>query len=389
MLSESSAAQKYIARQLSGNYADIDSRVNGNHKFNRRAFVNLRKAEAVQTGLGTAQAIFGPSDVITLFGLTYTYTGGSQNYKFRDSSGNLTENEDLVDVIEIESVNLKYTISDGIDVISGAANGKLILEGFHLGTSYRIKQQNLTFSGLINGFDQITMTTNSNITINQKSFPFPVKGSSESGTVIFNGHQYSFSASYNGTNVATVQFHGKESITTGVNMATGVLVDAPEENVNGETDGSSSDDASLSDRYPAIVQSYDALAENMSNNFVDPGIRINNIMEYISTNFRNMGGDADKYSDFRDITLARMERYNFNKYSFTLGDYSVIDENTLRVITTLVVNVIKKPDQVGIAPENTDIYLENISITWKNESGTWRIVQGLPYTSSEYWGLSD
>ncbi|KAF1079841.1 MAG: hypothetical protein GQF41_3739 [Candidatus Rifleibacterium amylolyticum] len=141
--------------------------------------------------------------------------------------------------------------------------------------------------------------------------------------------------------------------------------------------------------YPTIAASYDTVETNMLDNDGDVTTRINNFMANISAEFKNIAGDANKFNELKSVTKSRLERYDFNKYTMTPTSHTVVDNNTVKVVTTIVVNVELKPGAVGNAPENTDIYLENISITWKNESGTWRIVQGLPYTSSEYWGLND
>ncbi len=69
--------------------------------------------------------------------------------------------------------------------------------------------------------------------------------------------------------------------------------------------------------------------------------------------------------------------------------HTVVDANTVQIVTTIKVNVKLKAGKTGNAPENTDIFLNNIPITWKNEAGTWRITTGLPYTSTEYWNLND
>ncbi len=147
--------------------------------------------------------------------------------------------------------------------------------------------------------------------------------------------------------------------------------------------------ADLLTEYPTISASHDTIETNMLNNDGDATTRVNNFMANISADFKNIAGDANKADDLKTVTKSRLERYDFNKYVMTPTSHTVVDANTVRVVTTMLVNVKLKPGAAGNAPENTDIYLENIPITWKNESGTWRIVQGMPYTSSEYWGLND
>ncbi|EKD82753.1 MAG: hypothetical protein ACD_39C01117G0002 [uncultured bacterium] len=140
--------------------------------------------------------------------------------------------------------------------------------------------------------------------------------------------------------------------------------------------------------YPTIAASYNTMQTNMLDNTGDTTVRVNAFMAHVSNEFKNIAGAA-KFNDLRTVTLSRLDRYSFNSYSMTPISHTVVDDNTVNVVTTILVNVALKPGEAGNAPENTDIYLENISITWKNEAGTWRLYQGLPYTSDEYWGLSD
>jgi len=105
-------------------------------------------------------------------------------------------------------------------------NGKLLFSGLYNTTTLTVKAQNLNMAGNINNIDQISWTINGSVSVNQSSYPYPVKGSGESGTLIFNGHTYSYSISYNGSNLASVSFTGAENFGMTINLATGLVVDA-------------------------------------------------------------------------------------------------------------------------------------------------------------------
>lgn len=141
--------------------------------------------------------------------------------------------------------------------------------------------------------------------------------------------------------------------------------------------------------YPTISAAYVTMVTDMTDNTADPVARVNSFMANISSEFKNIAGTGDKYNDLKTVTQSRLERYNFNKYALTPTSHTVIDANTVKVTTTMLVNVALKDGKTGNAPQNTDIYLNDVSITWVNDAGTWKIYQGLPYTSDEYWGLSD
>lgn len=141
--------------------------------------------------------------------------------------------------------------------------------------------------------------------------------------------------------------------------------------------------------YPTIAESYVSMQTALVDNTGDEDIRVTNFMTSFDPAFKNIAGEANKFADLRAVTLSRLQRYDFNAHSITPISHTVVDANTVVVVTNMLVNVVKKAGAVGSAPENTDIYLNNISITWKLIGGVWKVNTGFPYTSAEYWGLND
>lgn len=141
--------------------------------------------------------------------------------------------------------------------------------------------------------------------------------------------------------------------------------------------------------YPTIAASYVSMQTALVDNAGDETTRINTFMTSIDPAFKNIAGEAGKFDDLKAVTLSRLERYNFNAHSITPISHTVVDANTVIVVTNFLVNVVKKAGKTGSAPENTNIYLNNISITWKLVGGVWKVNTGFPYTSTEYWNLND
>lgn len=375
-ISESVVAQNFITRQIASPFLDLKNRVSGNLKYSLKSTKILGSSET-KAAFGKVLVGFGPDDVVNLFGVTYRYSGGYQEYSFRDVNGNLTETEEVVDSLEIDSIGLKCSMNDGVDFVEGTLNGKLILKGLFNLTSCNLVLQNLTFSGTLNKKDQIVMTSNSNVTIDQTSFPYPVNGSFESGTIIFNGHQYSYSVSYTGNKFATISLGGAEEVSVTIDLSTGNLaeVSMPQDIPN--------EDKTLSSSFPAIVQSYKNLQK-----FMEEGTSLSveqrtiNYLKEFSDNFVNSAGVAAKI-EMGDVTVERLNRYIINKYAFIPVSHNVIDASTIEVTTYVAIDVSKNPDVLGVAGRIETVLTPNPVITWTNEGGTWKIAKGLPYLFSE------
>ncbi|HOI91086.1 MAG TPA: hypothetical protein PLK28_11300 [Candidatus Rifleibacterium sp.] len=375
-VSESVAAQNFITRQIASPFLDLQNRVSGNLRPSLKSAKILGSSET-KVSLGKVRVDFGPDDRVNLFGVTYRYSGGYQDYSFKDIDGNLTENEELIDSLEINSIGLKCSMNDGVDFVDGTLNGKLILKGLFYSASYNLVLQNLTFSGTLNGKDQIVMTSNANVSIDQTSFPYPVNGSFESGTIVFNGHQYNYSASYAGNKFATISLGGAEEVSVTIDLSTGNLAEVyiPQDIPN--------EDKTLASSFPAIVQSYKNLQK-----FMEEGTSLSveqrtiNCLKEFSDKFVNAAGSSAK-TDMGNVTRERLNRYTINKYVFIPVSHNVIDANTIEVTTYIAVDVSKKPDAVSSVGRIETVLAPNPVITWINEGGSWKITKGLPYLSSE------
>ncbi|NCB39938.1 MAG: hypothetical protein EOM80_14325 [Erysipelotrichia bacterium] len=230
-IAESAAAKEFIARQIAINYAELNTRsASGNMRANPKRLNEPRAAQTIETGVGTGRITY-TNDVFSMFGVTYTYSSGYQNITLRDYLGNLTNNENIFDSIELDSQNMACSIADGSNVVNLVYNGKLILQGFYSKNSFTVKALNLTMAGNINNQDNIRWTMNGTVTVNQSSFPYPISGSSESGSIVFNGYTYNYSIAYNGTNQASVNLSGAENFTMLINLSTGAVVSSSQSEV--------------------------------------------------------------------------------------------------------------------------------------------------------------
>lgn len=222
-VSSSATAKNFIARQIAVNYSTLDSYA-ASARNNRRKTSIKRFSTISEPGIGQVRVTYDKIETVNLWGVNYTYSSGYQDVTARDNAGNLTDKETLIDSIEINSVNMGCSIKDGTDVMNLVYNGSLSILGLYNSTTLTVKAQNLNLSGNINSIDQINWTLNGSVSVNQSSYPYPVNGSSESGTLIFNGHTYNYSTSYDGSKLASVNFTGAETFSLTINLATGAVV---------------------------------------------------------------------------------------------------------------------------------------------------------------------
>jgi len=225
-ISSSNTAKNFIARQIAGTYSSLNNYASASKRKNcRETGTELRASTATKPGVGQTRVTYDKAETVNLWGVNYTYNSGYQDLITRDLSGNLTDNEQLIDSLEISSVNMGCSINDGAGIMNLVYNGKIIFSGFYNATTLTVRAQNLNMAGNINGVDQISWTINGNVSVNENSYPYPVNGSGESGTLVFNGYTYSYTTAYNGSNLASVNFSGAESFTMTVNLATGAVME--------------------------------------------------------------------------------------------------------------------------------------------------------------------
>lgn len=228
-LSESTVAQELVAQQFAGNFNNL-STYNNSYNIKAKLSYSTRAYREEELGVGHGKIIYGQNDAFSMFGCMYRYSSGEQTLYFRDFSRNLTNNASLVDSIEIQTKNLVCQISDGSHVVNTTLNGNLTLSGFYTKNSYTLTTQNLIVAGTIDNTHSFSFSSNSNLSINKISFPYPTSGSYETGTFVFNGNAYNYQASYDGTNVATVNLSGAENLSMKINLATGVVSSPPSSN---------------------------------------------------------------------------------------------------------------------------------------------------------------
>lgn len=218
---QSEAAKNFVARQIAGNFSNP-----GDIPFSgsRRLPASLRSAKATELGIGRIRIVFDTRDEVYLWGAKYTYKAGYQDYIARDSFGNYSNNENLINSLEISPVNMACEIFDNGYFLDLVYNGKLTVSGLNAQKRLTIRAENLNVSGSINGIDRISWTINGEVTTDEQSYPYPVKGSAESGTLVFNNETFSYLTLYNGTNLATVKLTGAENIEMTINLATGAVV---------------------------------------------------------------------------------------------------------------------------------------------------------------------
>ncbi|NLF98067.1 MAG: hypothetical protein GX569_15145 [Candidatus Riflebacteria bacterium] len=225
-ISSSTTAKNFIARQIASTYSSLDSYAGAGKRKSLRAVSELKTATITEPGTGQVRVTYDTTETVNLWGVNYTYYAGYQDLIARDNDGNPTDNENIVDSIEISCVNMGCRINDGINSMDLVYNGKLFFSGLYNAITLTVNAQNLNMAGTINNTDQISWTINGNVSVNQSSYPYPVNGSSESGTMVFNGHTYNYSTSYNGSNRASVNFSGAETFSLTINLATGAVVDS-------------------------------------------------------------------------------------------------------------------------------------------------------------------
>jgi len=224
-VSSSTTAKNFIAREIAGTYSSLASYASASKRQSLRETASALKASTVtRSGVGQTRVTYDKTETVNLWGVNYTYNSGYQSLTTRDITGNFTDAEELFDSLEINSVNMRCSINDGVSVMNLVYNGKIIFSGFYNATTLTVRVQNLNMSGNINGIDQISWTINGNVSVNESSYPYPINGSGESGTLVFNGHTYNYTTTYNGSNLARVNFTGAESFSLTINLATGAII---------------------------------------------------------------------------------------------------------------------------------------------------------------------
>ena len=124
-----------------------------------------------------------------------------------------------------------------------------------------------------------------------------------------------------------------------------------------------------------------AMETILQNNSLSEAQRVAEFMKYIADDFKNIDGTPNTKSTLESTTLSRLQRYTINSYSFTPGTMQIVDDNTIKVPTAMVIDVTRKPGAAGsVLDANIPV---DATITWKRYGSEWKIYQGLPYLQSE------
>lgn len=234
-LSNNVSAKSFIAKNVAGNFATLNTE---NSKLSLR--VGLRAEIKIEDlDSSTIKVSYGPADSVTSsLGVNYTYTGGYQIVRAKDQYGNPAMSAATTNTIEISSHNLACNYRDDGNFLSVAGNGKLVLTGFLSDTTFTVAAEGLNVNGTINGSDNFSLIIDDgSLTVTKTSFPYPRSGESESGKIIFNGAQYSYNISYDGTQTSQCKISGAESFGFKVNLANGQIEQSADTPQSPSTEG--------------------------------------------------------------------------------------------------------------------------------------------------------
>ncbi len=364
-ISQSATIRGLVAREFSDKFRALNSNYTA---LNANVLPALRALSETKPEVGKTLVTYGPEDVITLFGVSYTYTGGSQLFEYKDASGNLTDDKSKVHTIEITSTDLKCRFKDGDDSYSMVYQGKVVMSGLLDRNPARYVTDNLQVSATINAFHQIVWNVKCNIEVGLSTFPYPSKDSTESGSMIIDDRSYNYSVTYDGTANVSVSFNGPEVLVLKVDMGKGEVTDMLKSDL--KTD------------YPQLYNAYAAMQTALQDNNKTVAERMALFSPNIADDFVDTAGNAGKKQDLIDLTSSRLERYTVNSYSFTPGSYKVVNADTIEVTTDMFIDVTRKPGAVG-AVSAASIPLPGQTVIWKKYGSDWKIYKGIPYKSDE------
>ena len=140
---------------------------------------------------------------------------------------------------------------------------------------------------------------------------------------------------------------------------------------------------SAEDGKEKIVQYHTELQQILENNSISEASRVSQFMEYIADDFKDIAGTPDKKDELESTTLSRLERYVINSYTFEPVEITIVDSNTIKVKTTMIISVTRKPGATGAISQAYITVSPTPEIIWKRYGTEWKVYQGLPYKSSE------
>lgn len=123
-----------------------------------------------------------------------------------------------------------------------------------------------------------------------------------------------------------------------------------------------------------------AILENNSLSSVD---RVRTYMEFFNPDFLNLSGKSS-YQDLSSYTATLLDRYTINNYRFIPKSFAFTASNSIKVTTSMYLNITRLPGASG-GVSAAEIYASpDPEITWKFNGTSWQIIQGMPYTWSEW-----
>ncbi|GEM_PF-5853710 len=360
-ITQTPSVQDFIATEFADKFKQLNTNFTALNS-------NLRASAKTSLGTGQYKISYGPADVVTNFGKSYTYTSGDQTFTQKNPAGDLTDTKTDVNTLEISTSQLKATYVSNGDNYSVTYNGKVTYSGLKSGDTYTITTENLSVSAIVNAYHQIQWTISGNITVNKTSFPYPAAGSKETGSLILDNQQYDYTITYDGTTKATMDFSGPETFQMKVDLAQAAVTELLK--------------SDLSKDYPQLFNAYAVMQTALQDNNKSSADRMALFSPNIADDFVNTTDVANKKSELIEITRSRLDRYIVNSYSFTPKSYKKISDTEVHVVTDMFINVTRKPGATG-AVSAAEVPLPGQTVIWKQYGTEWKIYKGIPYTSSE------
>ncbi|GAB4267262.1 MAG: hypothetical protein Kow0029_01660 [Candidatus Rifleibacteriota bacterium] len=132
-----------------------------------------------------------------------------------------------------------------------------------------------------------------------------------------------------------------------------------------------------------ILAYHTQLQAILENNSISDATRTSQFMAYVADDFKDIAGNPDKKPELESMTLSRLQRYTINSYTFNPETVTIVDSNTIQVVTTMTIDVTRKPGATGSVSAAYIKVIPAPTITWKRYGTEWKIYQGLPYKQEE------
>jgi hypothetical protein len=132
-----------------------------------------------------------------------------------------------------------------------------------------------------------------------------------------------------------------------------------------------------------VLAAHTELQSILENNSLSEESRTAKFISYVADDFKDIAGNPNKRGEVESTTLSRLQRYIINSYTFGPSAIEIVDGSTIKVTTTMQINVTRKPGTTGAVTAADIRVIPEPEIIWKRYGTVWKIHQGLPYKSSE------